>query len=137
MPQDTVLFIGAYNASSIKKELSFKRKRPSSQDLLEKYHLEYVATDKRMISLREKMDVTADYDDIRQCTKFSFESHKQREPEEAANDFKHWGFYMNLRHAYALLADAAYFRLKYTFLLKPFGFGLKMPSIKLMQGHLS
>lgn len=120
MPQDTVLFIGAYNASRIKKELYFKRKRPSFQDLLKKYHLEYVATDKRMISLRETMDVTADYDDIRQCTKFSFESHKQCEPEEAANDFKHWGFYMSLRHAYVLLEDAAYFRLEYTFLLKPF-----------------
>lgn len=118
MPQDTILFIGAYRALEIKKKLRFRTKHSSIQKLMEKHHLEHIANDNRITTLQEKLDVTADFDYVQESTRFSFKPSNPEEQVESDEDFANQGFYMNLRHAYSLLADAAYFKLEYTFWLR-------------------
>lgn len=119
MSQDTVLFISAYKAADIKKHWQLRLRKPNLQCLLSRYHLQYIATDVNAVSESDKWKICTNYDDVRQCTAFHFESQGKtgKSQKEETNQL---GFYLNLKHAFSLLADSAYFHLEYTFWLKPF-----------------
>lgn len=118
MPQDTVLFISAYKTGEIKRSYQYGSGKVSLQELLKKYHLEYIATSQNLVSESNKWDVSTTYDDIQQCTSFQLKAQTKQEKSQESKS-KQFAFYMNLKHAFSILADSAYFNLKYTFWLKP------------------
>lgn len=126
---DTVLFLSAYNPTRYKATNWFlrkfrnvvPRKKKKIQFLLEKYHLSFVATDKIIASVDGKMEVKAQYDYVRQETRFSFRSKTSAEKETDTSDvLKDSGFYINLRHTQSILVDERYFKIEFTFWLEPF-----------------
>ena len=119
MSQDTVLFMSAYKAADIKKHWHLSLRKPTLQCLLNKYHLQYIATDMNAVSESGKWKICTNYDYVRQCTSFHFESQENQGKSQTEETIQ-LGFYLNLKHAFSLLADSAYFHLEYTFWFKPF-----------------
>lgn len=118
MSQGTTLFISAYKTAEVKKSWKYGSEKVSLQELLKKYHLEYIATSQNLVSESDEWDVSTIYDDVQQCTSFQLKARAKQEKSQESKS-KQFGFYMNLKHAFSLLADSAYFNLKYTFWLKP------------------
>ena len=124
---DTVLFLSAYDSIQYETSNWFLRKlrdvvpdkKKQMRFLLEKYHLNFVAADKIIVSVDGKMEVNAQYDYVHQETTFSFKP--KDSAENNASDFlQDSGFYINLRHAQSVLVDERYFKIEYTFWLSPF-----------------
>ena len=62
MSQDTVLFMSAYKAADIKKHWHLSLRKPTLQCLLNKYHLQYIATDMNAVSESGKWKICTNYD---------------------------------------------------------------------------
>ena len=61
MSQGTTLFISAYKTAEVKKSWKYGSEKVSLQELLKKYHLEYIATSQNLVSESDEWDVSTIY----------------------------------------------------------------------------
>lgn len=111
---DTIIFMSAYETTKISKSKHLFHKKDGIKNLLEKHNITSILFDNKLITPNGTLKLKMKYDDVLQKTEFSYSPvDENNQVEDYTHLINNTGFFIKLLHAQSVLADTAYFKIKF------------------------